>query len=228
MTVRGGVSVSPAYFGSDEYEVGPNVAARIDYLRFPGGFEFGSGRSVGFRTGWGVQGSVRYIGQRDDADYPELNGLNDIDWSFEAGLGLGYEQRNYRVFTDLRYAFVGYNGWAGDIGADAIAYPVDGLTLTLGPRLQFGDNKFASTYFGVTDSEAANSDFQAYDASGGLLGAGVEFTARYLFNDRWGVEGGASWNRLLNDAGNSPITALGSDDVYEVRLGVTRSISLDF
>lgn len=228
MTVRGGVEVSPAYLGSDQYEFGPDVAARVDYIRFPNGFEFGSGRSVGFRTGWGLRGAVRYIGERDSSDHPEIEGLDDVDWSFEAGLGLGYEQRNYRVFTDVRYGFIGHNAWTGDIGADGIAYPVDGLTLTLGPRLGFGTDRFAETYFGISEAESEASGLERFDAHGGLLSAGVELGARYLFNDRWGLEGNASWGRLLNDAAESPITEEGSADQYKVRLGITRSISLDF
>ena len=228
LTVRGGVQVSPAYFGSDEYEFGPDVAARLDYIRFPNGFEFGSGRTVGFRTGWGLRGTVRYIGERDSSDHDEIKGLDDVDWSFEAGLGLGYEQRNYRVFTDVRYGFIGHNAWTGDVGADGIAYPMDGLTLTLGPRLGFGTDRFAETYFGISEAESEASGLEPFNAHGGLLSAGVELGARYLFNDRWGVEGGASWGRLLNDAANSPITEEGSADQYKVRLGITRSISLDF
>jgi outer membrane scaffolding protein for murein synthesis (MipA/OmpV family) len=128
----------------------------------------------------------------------------------------------------VRYGFIGHNAWTGDIGADGIAYPMDGLTLTLGPRLGFGDNRFADTYFGISETESERSGLEAYDAKGGLLSAGVELGARYLFNDRWGVEGGASWGRLLNDAADSPITEEGSADQYRVRLGITRSISLDF
>jgi outer membrane protein len=56
----------------------------------------------------------------------------------------------------------------------------------------------------------------------------MEVRARYLFNRRWGVEGVATYNRLLNDAGDSPITEAGSPDQYEFRLGITRRISLDF
>jgi outer membrane scaffolding protein for murein synthesis (MipA/OmpV family) len=228
MTVRGGVEVSPAYLGSDQYEFGPDAAARLDYIRFPNGFEFGSGRAVGFRTGWGLRGTARYIGERDSSDHEEINGLDDVDWSFEAGLGLGYEQRNYRVFTDVRYGFIGHNAWTGDVGADGIAYPVDGLTLTLGPRLGFGDSRFANTYFGISDAESDRSGLEPFEAEGGLMSAGVELGARYLLNDRWGLEGNASWGRLLNDAADSPITEEGSADQYKVRLGITRSISLDF
>jgi MipA family protein len=228
LTLRAGVQVSPAYYGSDDYELGPDLAARVDYFRFPNGFEYGSSRTVGFRTGWGIQGSFRYIGDRNTSNHDEIAGLANVPWSAEAGLGVGYEQRNWRAFTDVRYGVIGHNAWVGEIGADAIAYPLNGLTLTLGPRLEFGDSKFAETYFGVSSSEAADSGLREFNASGGLLAAGVELGARYLFNERWGVEGAATWDRLLNDAADSPVTATGSEDQYQVRLGITRRISLDF
>ena len=44
ITIGGGVDVSPAYFGSDEYETGGYGIGRIDFLRFPNGFEYGSGQ----------------------------------------------------------------------------------------------------------------------------------------------------------------------------------------
>jgi outer membrane scaffolding protein for murein synthesis (MipA/OmpV family) len=92
----------------------------------------------------------------------------------------------------------------------------------------FGTDNFAQTYFGVTPEESDASGLDPYNASGGLLGAGVELGARYLFNERWGLEGAASWNVLVNDAADSPVTATGSEDQYQVRLGITRSVSLDF
>lgn len=228
-TVAAGVEVSPAYFGSDNYEVGPSFDLRIDYLRFPNGFEYGSGRTVGYRTGLGLRGSVRYIPHRNSSNYDQINGLDNIPWTFEAGLGLGYEQRNYRVFADVRYGIIGSNAWVGDIGADAITYPIDGLTLTAGPRLNFGDDRFTNTYFGISPEESArNGNLPAYDAKGGLIGGGIVLGARYLLNERWGVEGSASWDRLLNDAADSPITEQGSADQYRVGISVTRRISLDF
>lgn len=226
MTLRAGVQVSPSYFGSDEYELGPDLAARLDYVRFPGGFEYGSSRTVGFRTGWGVQGSFRYIGERDSDK--ELQGLDNVPWAAEVGLGVGYEQRNWRAFTDVRYGVIGHNAWVGEVGADAIAYPIEGLTLTAGPRLEFGTDNFARTYFGISTSESKSSGLPSYDASGGLLAAGIEVGARYLFNERWGVEGAVSYGRLMNDAADSPITEQGSPDQYSARVGITRRISLDF
>lgn len=226
VTIRAGVDMSPSYFGSDDYLAGPDFSVRFDFVQLPGGLTYGSSRTVGFRSGWGLQGSFRYVGGRDGDD--EIEGLDDVDWSAEAGLGVGYEQRNWRVFTDVRYGFVGHNAWVGEIGADSIAYPVEGLTLTAGPRLSFGDDRFADTYFGISPSESAASGLDAYQADGGLLGAGIQLGARYLFNERWGVEGAAGWQRLLNSAADSPVVDLGSEDQYSFRVGITRRISLDF
>ncbi len=221
-----GVNVGPAYFGSDESEVGPDFVARIDFLRFPNGFEYGSGQAVGFRTGFGLRGSVRYISGRNSSNHDELEGLANIPWTFETGLGIGYEQRNYRVFGDVRYGIIGTNAWVGDLGADAIAYPIDGLTLTLGPRFNFGSDRFTETYFGVSAEDASRSDLPEYDAPGGLYSGSMVLGARYLFNERWGLEGEAVWERLLNDAGDSPITE--TRDQYGASLSLVRRISLDF
>ena len=130
----------------------------------------------------------------------------------------------------MRYGVIGSNAWVGDVGADAIAYPIDGLTLTLGPRLNFGDDRFANTYFGISPEESArNGNLPAYDASGGLLGAGVELGARYLFNERWGVEGsavlGPAAERRRRFADHRAGIGTTSTDV---RIGLTRRISLDF
>ena len=229
LTLRAGVQVSPAYLGSDDYEVGPDLAARLDYIRFPGGFEFGSGRTVGFRSGWGVRARPATSASATPTSTTRSRASTMSTGRPRLGLGIGYEQRNWRVFTDVRYGVIGHNAWVGEVGADGIAYPIDGLTLTLGPRLSFGTDSFAETYFG--DQPRTNRSSRgspAYNASGGLLGAGMELGARYLFNERWGVEGAATWNRLVNDAADSPVTDTGSADQYEVRLGITRSISLDF
>ncbi len=228
ITLRAGGSVEPAYPGSGDSEAEANAKARIDYLRFPNGFEYGSGDTVGFRTGLGLRGTVRYLPNRNSSRHDELTGLDNIPWAFESGIGLGYEQRSYRVFADVRYGVIGSHAWRGDIGADAIAYPIDGLTLTLGPRLGFASSRFTDTYFGVSDRESERSGIEAFNAEGGLTSAGVEVTARYLFNDRWGVEGEATWERLLNDAADSPITRNGNADQYSLSLGLTRRISLDF
>lgn len=228
LTIGGGASYKPAYFGSDEYEFGPSGTFRLDFIRFPNGFTFGSGAAVGFIDGLSLLGSSNYVSKRNSSDYSEIDGLDDVDTTLELGFGLGYEKDAYRVFANARYGFFGHEAIVGDVGVDLIARPIQGLTLTAGPRLNWGTGKYADTYFGVSQDEAVASGLTAFSADGGIMRAGVEITALYQFNPRWGVRGVFNWDRLTNDAASSPITKQGSEDQYRIKLELVRRVSINF
>lgn len=228
VSVRGGASYAPSYFGADHYDVDPSGSFRIDFVRLPIALTFGSSAAVGFNQGFGLLGSANYISKRNSSEYSEIRGLDDVDATMELGFGLGYEQENYRVFAKARYGFLGHKAIVGDVGADLIARPIQGLTLTIGPRVDFGQDKYADTYFGVSQSESAASGLKAYTADGGIISAGLEMTALYQFNPLWGVRAKFTWDRLTNDAGNSPIAKQGDDDQYRINLQLVRRISIKF
>lgn len=230
LNLRGGIASTPDYFGSGDYTLGPDLSLGFSYLRLPGGRSIGDPDPTFRRDGVGLRASFRYIDQRDDDDNPELQGLDDIDVSAELGLGLGYESRRFDAFADLRYGVVGHNTFVGELGADVKANPTDRLTLSAGPRLLLGTDRYVDTYFGVTPgaSAASGGDFAAYDPGGGIVSAGVELGLTYRINQNWGVEGAVSYDRFVGDAADSPIVEQGERDQYGVRLGVTRRIVLDF
>jgi len=230
-TVGAGGSYSPDYFGSDEYNLSPSGVLRFDYVRLPGGFEFGSTGAVGYLQGFGPRGTARYISKRDSSDHSELRGLDDVDASFELGLGVGYDADYFRAFADLSYGVIGHHSWVGEVGADAILRPNDVWVVNFGPRAYWGSSRFMNTYFGVSEREASGerSNFdEPYDASGGFYSAGVELGARYSFSPHWGVEGKATYERLINDAGDSPIVEAGTANQYGLQVLITRSLSLGF
>ncbi len=226
----GGLKTSPTYFGSDDYEVTPDIAFGFRFLRLPGDYTFGSRDPDDEKLGFGPRGSVRVVKKRSSEDHSELEGLDDIDTSVEIGLGFGYRNRHFRAHADARYGLTGHNGWVGELAADYVARPNDKLMVTFGPRILFGNDKYASTYFGVTPSESAASrgKFTAFNASGGALSAGLDLTGHYAINDKWALIGGARWDQLLNDAADSPITKQGSADQFTVTFAVTRLFSWGF
>jgi outer membrane protein len=228
VTVGLGASVGPNYFGSDDYDIGPWGTVRFDYVRLPGGLSWGSAQTIGVREGFGLRGSFRYVGSRKGSDNPELRGLDTVDATMELGFGIGYEARDWRAFTDVRYGIGGHDSFVFEAGADAIFRPMDSLIVNIGPRLDFGGGPFMRTYFGVTEQESLDSGLPEYRPSGGLTAVGMEIGAQYAFTDAWGIEGVATYDRLVEDAADSPITALGSPDQFGFRLGITRSISLGF
>lgn len=227
-TLRAGVSGAPAYFGAKDLEAGPDFSFSLNYLALPGGRSIGSADPRAVSYGFAPRGSFRYIAKRSSKDNKELAGLNDVKAAVELGLGLGYTQRNFEAFADVRYGAIGHHAWVGEIGANAVMHPSEQLTLRVGPRVFFGNNDYANTYFGVTAAEAAaaGSKFTtAYTAKGGALTAGLELGATYAINDAWGVDGAVRWDKYLGDAKSSPIVAQGKDNNVSLRIGMTRRFS---
>ena len=223
-TLRGGIASNPAYFGDSDAEIGPDIGFELNYLNF-GGLRIGDPDPLFQPEGIGFTGSFRFIGERDD-EGGDLDGLDDVDRSLELGVGLRYAAADYEVFGALRYGVIGHESVVGELGADAFLRPNDRLTLRAGPRAFFGSNDYASTYFGVTGDEAGASDFDAFDADGGLLSAGVEVGAGYRFSDDWGIDAAIRYDRLQNDASDSPISE--DDDQLSARIGVTRRFTFGF
>ncbi len=221
--LRGGVAASPEYFGAKDLKGGPDFGFSLEYLRLPGGRSIGSADPNAQNYGFAPRGSFRYIAKREAADHPELAGLPDVKASVEIGLGLGYTQRNFEAFADVRYGAIGHHAWVGEIGANAVMHPTDKLTLRVGPRVFFGDSDYANTYFGVG---TATSTLAAYTAKGGALTAGVELGATYAIDDNWGIDGALRWDKYLGDAKDSPIVQQGKDNNVSLRIGVTRRFTI--
>ncbi|WP_170168823.1 MipA/OmpV family protein [Rhodovulum iodosum] len=217
----GGI-VAPEYFGSEDYEAGVTGGFEFGHLRI-GKLEFGDPDPNAVAMGLRPRGSFRLIGPRNDSDYSELAGLDDVDLSVELGGGIGYQTNGFLAFADVRYGVIGHESWVAEVGADAIFRPTTELTLTVGPRALWGSDSYTSTYFGVSPAEASSSAFSAYSPGEGLVGAGIEFGATYQFTPEWSLDGTVTWERLMGDAADSPIVQ--SDDSFSVSLVLMRRFS---
>ncbi len=225
--LRGGVAAIPSYPGADDYEAAPDIGFTFGALKW-GGNNIGAGIGNIPEPGLAFRGAFKVIGERDADDNPELAGLEDIDIAVELGVGVIYRQPNWQAFGEVRQGFGGHDGITGTLGADLIFRPSDRWTITAGPRLNLGNSEYASTYFGVSSAEAAASGFGAYEADGGVLGAGFEVEGIYRLNDLWAVESTLSYERLQNAAADSPITQAGSEDQWRISIGLSRAFTLNF
>lgn len=222
-----GLSVDRSFPGADSYQT--SVSPRFSFGNLTwGNVDIGNGIGEIPDNGLSVGGALRIVGSRDVADNPELAGLDDIDAAVELGLRLNFQQTNWRAFGEVRQGFGGHDGVAGTVGADVILRPTDRWTVTAGPRLYMGDSEYAGTYFGITGPQAATSNFVAFDADGGALGAGIEVGATYQINNQWSVEGLVAYEKLLNDAADSPVTQVGSENHLSLRIGLSRAFTLNF
>lgn len=218
------VGSAPEYMGSDSMEGVAGPTLTFGSLKW-GSVDMGNGIRGIPDNGLTLGAAFRVLGDRTAATSPELAGLEDIDLGVELGFGLTYQETNWMAFGELRKGVTGHTGVTGTIGADMILRPTERWVITAGPRVSFGNDEFANTYFGV---ETATNNFAAYEATGGALGAGVQATATYYIDDNWSLAGGVSYEKLLNDAANSPITMRGSEDQWRVQIGLSRQFTLNF
>ncbi len=225
--LRGGVATAPDYPGSNSYSAVPDLGFTFGALKW-GSFNSGNGIGSIPNNGFSFRGAFNVIGSRDPADNPELAGTTDIDTAVELGFGVAYQETNWLAFAEVRQGFGGHSGVTGTLGADLIMRPSDRWTITAGPRINLGNSEYASTYFGITPAEAGTSSFGAFAADGGVLGAGLAVGATYRIDDNWAFESLVSYEKLMNDAADSPITAIGSEDQWTVRFGLSRAFTLRF
>ncbi len=223
--VTGGFQAQPEYFGAEDYVTGPLLGLSPKYLQLDSGKSFGNPDPWADKLGFNVSPSLRVISERDAETYSEFSGLEDIDTAIELGAQVSYATQNVKVFGAMRKGFGGHEGYVGELGLDLIAKPTDKWRIAAGPRVNFGDDTFADTYFGVAPGSV---NYGAYDADGGVLSTGVSLEARYQFNDNWGVTGQVEWSRFQNDAADSPIVEAGSDSDTRVSVGLTRVLRLNF
>ena len=172
-----------------------------------------------FRAG-PVANFVFQRGQRDG-----LFGLRRIGLTHEIG---GFVEANpidhLRLRAELRQGIDGHQGFVAALYADA--YDSFGpFRVSLGPRLNFGDNNYANAYFSVTPYEALlNGRLKPYSATGGFTAAGGMATIRYDFNDVTNVTIFGGGQRLLGSVGSSPIpNMIGSRNQFTAGMSVSYS-----
>lgn len=218
-TLGAGVEAVPDYFGSDEVTAGPGFSFDLGYLSV-GPLSFGSRDFDAVPEGFGFRGSFRYIPERSGEDFEGAGRLGDeVDAAFEIGGGVRYAQPWWEAFAVARQGFGGHDGVVGEVGMDLIARPTERLTLRGGPRLFYGDDSYADTYFSTVRGAG-------FEASGGLLSSGVEVGAEYRLTEAWGLAANVRYERLRNDAADSPITR--EDEQVSASLLVTRRFDIRF
>ncbi|KIN75444.1 MipA/OmpV family protein [Sulfitobacter guttiformis] len=217
------VGAAPEYMGSDSYGGVVTPSFKFGSLKW-GSVDTGNGVRGIPANGLSVKGAFKILGERTVEDSPELAGLEDIDLAVELGFGLTYQQTNWMAFGEVRKGVTGHSGVTGTLGADWIMRPNDRWLFTAGPRVNFGNDEYANTYFGVSGA----TNFADYTASGGALSAGIAMSGTYFIDDKWALEGTVSYEKLMNDAADSPLTLNGSEDQWRIGLGVSRVFTLNF
>ncbi len=157
-----------------------------------------------------------------------LFGVHQVGLTHEIGGFAEYSALDhFRTRAELRQGIDGHEGFVAALGAD-VYNRANAFTVSLGPRLNFGNNAYANSYFSVTPFEAElNGRLQPYQASGGFTAAGGVATLRYDVTPNLNATIYGGLQRLTGSVGASPIPNLiGSRDQFTAGLSLSRSFEV--
>ncbi|RYY25432.1 MAG: MipA/OmpV family protein [Sphingomonadales bacterium] len=219
-----GAQLSPSFPGSRDHSVRPywdlsiargdtpfEYEAADEPFGFPliktGGFEFGPAINL--------ESSRR----RKDVGAP----IDEVGFSVEAG---GFAQLwvapGLRVRAEARHGITGHKSLVGSLGADYVARDGDKWQFAIGPRVSLSDRGYQQAYFGVSPRVATATGLPQYRPKAGVHAVGAIAGMHYALGDRWGVMAFAKYDRLVGDAGDSPmIRTYGKRDQLSGGLGLT-------
>jgi outer membrane protein len=229
-----GAGIAPDYSGSDHYKA---VAApffkftfseqryvqliatelKVNVLNHP---SLRMGPVVNYRFG------------RDDVDNSQVNRMQKIDDTVEAGGFLGFElikagnprQRFIASFEVLADVGDVYNGVLMTLSA-RYWYPVSlPLDLTIGVSTTVANHSFMATYYGVSPQDSIRSGLPAYDPKWGFRDVSVLPGAVYHLSRSWHLAAGLRYQALVDKASDSPVVKdAGSSNQFIAGLGVAYS-----
>lgn len=207
VTLGAGLAVGPRYPGSSSKRarLAPLLSIEYDDRLFVGplGIGLAAFRCNGFRAG-PVLGFER---GRSQSDGPRLAGLGDISSSVTAGLFAGYARGAFAVYATARQAVTSTgNGLSGLLQLNVRHVFVAARTVVAaGPDLEFGNNDFQRTWFGVSPAQSISSGLREYTPAAGIdrIGFHAQLTYRASSHILWRAF--ARIADLTGNAAQSPI-----------------------
>ncbi len=214
----------PSFPGSKDHSLRP----LIDFSRARGDavFDFeAADESFGFpllRSGaLAIGPSAGFEGKRDAKDVGAA--LPKVGSTFELGAFVQYQlSEAVRGRVEVRKGLGGHKGLIGIVSADYVTRNRDEWLFSVGPRATFANDRYNQAYFSVTPAAAVASGLPAFAAGGGLQAVGVAASGLHQFSPRWGVYSYGKYDRLVSDAGKSPIVKqLGSRNQFSGGVALT-------
>lgn len=224
VTIGAGPQFYPRYPGADSYGVAPfpilGLGRPGDPLSVGTSDEgFGIGL-LGNDSAFDIGPTVQFVRKRDPDDVGAP--VEEVDLSVEVGaFATLFVSPWLRLRVEGRKAVTGHDGWNGDVAADFVVRGGDATVFTIGPRARIADDRYHRAYFGVTPAAALATGLPVYTPGGGVHAVGVNGGLTHQFSPAWGVHAYAAYDRLVGEAGDSPLVgAFGSRDQFSGGIGL--------
>lgn len=197
----------PEYTGADEYDFDAVPLLRVTWkgrVVFRGrSLDVNIYRDHGVRLGPMLKTRA---GRNENKDRI-LEGSGDVDRAYEAGGFVRFRQgpANIRI-NALQDVADGHNGFLVEMSA-GVRLPLDDPLFSLTVSSAWADDNYMSSYFGVNAGQAARSRLRPFAANAGFTDVRVAVGTRVDVDRHWSAVLSFGYERLLDDAADSPIVA---------------------
>ncbi|MEM6747535.1 MAG: MipA/OmpV family protein [Pseudomonadota bacterium] len=213
-----GTIYSPAYLGDDSYQLSvlPNIEVRYGN-KFTAGVQ-GIQYTAVDRNGWKAGPVARIgFGRGDDGSNPfalagpdtnDLDGLDEIDPSFEYGGFVSYTLGKVTTTAELRKGAGGHEAILGDFSIqyrDLVIWRGKPLIFSLGPSLSYAGDDFNDTFFSIDAEDSAASGLSVFEADGGINAYGFDVSVIRPLTKKTSVVFFASYDELQGDVADSSL-----------------------
>jgi outer membrane protein len=226
-----GGQIRPDAPGAEGYEFAPLFGFALK--RTSGHFAYGApddslGIAIYSKDGFSVGPVAHYQGGRRARDFDDVE-VGKVSNTIEAGAFVQYELNEmFRLRTELRHGLGGHSGFVASAGADAVWRDGDRYAFSVGPRVNISNSRYQREFFGVSEERSLITGLPEFDPDGGVHSFGATSGFNMHLSGPFGLFGFARYERLVGDAGKSPIVReLGSRDQLSGGLGLTYTFRLN-
>ncbi len=215
-----GVASLPPYLGDDDTQLSVIPDINIKYGdTFFASFLSGIGYNIISTKHWQAGPIIKYDFGRDEQDgnplslsdntSDDLLGLGDIEGSAEAGAFLSYKTNRWQTKVEVRQGLDGgHEGLISEFEVKLLGQATlfsKPLFYSFGPEAVYGDEAYQQAYFGITSAQSVQSGLDQYTPKAGLVSYGLHANFVMKINNKWSIGGFAGYNKLGDDASNSPL-----------------------
>jgi outer membrane protein len=231
VTVGALPGIAPEYSGASQYRF--NLIPLFDVRRpderpvlfFPDdGLSYSVIDTHNFK--FGPAGNLK--SGRGSADDAELVGLDNYDWSVQAGVfaEVWLVPDTIRTRAELLWGFHSGDGLTANLAADWVQH-FGKATFAVGPRMVIMSDSTAQLEYGVSPLQSAiNGQVAPYQASGGVESIGVAATYTYPLSRQMNLLAFGRYDGLVGSAADSTVTErFGSDSQFTFGVGLTYSFN---
>lgn len=227
VTIGAGVQAAPQFPGADDLAISPMPIVGLRRAGRPvpreapdEGFGFGLLSDEG---AFNIGPALNIQGRRREEDVGAAVG--NVGWTIEVGGFVeAFPVENFRLRAEVRQGISGHRGLVGDLGADIFARGRGDTLFSIGPRVRWADDDYMDAYYGVLPAVAATTGLAAFDPGSGIHAIGGAAGLRLDVGGGFAIQAHARYDRLMNDAADSPIVAtFGSRDQFGGGIGLSYS-----